>query len=189
MNDELMLLWQQGASKEPDAAEVARLCGRATMARFDWIIKRRNFMEYAAGTFLLTASGWELWSGHETIHPLLVIAAVSFVLGYLWRAHRKMTPLDSATDALSYQSAMLTRIDLQIRLLSTVRYWYVLPLFVPMSYQIAGQWWTRGPAKAVGSFVFVTALCVGVVWLNERFAVRRLRAERDKIKALYTEER
>ncbi len=184
MNDELMMLWQQGTSAEPDAAEVARLAGRATMTRFDGIIKRRNFMEYAAGAILLIVGAVRLWSGAEPVQPLLLMGSVSFVMVYLWNQHRHLAPLDVAADARSYQAAMLQRIDQQMRLLSSVRYWYLLPLSIPVLWQTATMW-RRSPGRAIISLAVVTAVFAAVAWLNERAGIARLRAARAKIEALY----
>src|SRR5262249_16035255 len=134
-DDDLTLLWRQGASTEPDPGEIARLAGRASVSRFDRASHRRNLSEYAAGLALLFLFGWGLIAGNDpALDPaidVIGIVCVAFVMAYLWWNHRHLTPLEPAADARAYQAAMLTRIDNQIRLLRSVRYWYALPLSIP----------------------------------------------------------
>jgi hypothetical protein len=186
MNDELILLWRQGTSAEPNPQEVARLAGRATMTRFDKTILRRNLIEYFAGGFLLIANLRSLWTGPYVAAPLGLITGVLFVMLYFWHSHRTLVPLDAAADARTYHVAMLARLDHQIRLLSTVRYWYILPLYLP----IVVQTYTlpNPPGQKVVALTLVTGLCVGVIWFNEKHGVRRLRTERAKVESLYREE-
>ena len=184
--DELMLLWRQGTMGEPDPEEVARLAGRASMKRFDKVILRRNLAEYLAGVLLLIVFGWRIVAGENRLQNIVSIGCVAFVLVYLWWQHRHITPLDPAADASAYSAAMIARIDHQIRLLKGVRYWYLLPLYVPPVWQVFNRWQTS-PAAAIVGFVVVTAAFVFVGFLNERVGVARLNAERDKIEALYKE--
>ncbi len=186
MNDELMLLWQQGASQEPDAAEVARLAGRASVVRFEKRIFWRNMREYLAGAVVLIAGIRGLWRGPYVAGPISMIAGVLFVMVYLWRSHRNDVPLDAAADARAYHAAMLEKLDRQILLLSKVRYWYVLPCYLPMLV------FTLSNPNPVGQKVvglgIATLFCGFVIWLNERFAVGKLKVQREKIEALYKEE-
>jgi hypothetical protein len=187
MNDDLMLLWQQGAQTRPDPSEVARLAGRATVTQFDTRIALRNLKEYAASAIvLLGAASMLIWT-KERVMPLLTIAGVSFVVIYLWIKHRSLTPLDPSADAKSYRAAMLTRIDQQMRLLSTVRYWYLLPLYIPALWQVASTW-RRSPGEAIVVWVIITASFAWVARLNEQKGIARLKAERQKIEALYADQ-
>jgi 4-hydroxybenzoate polyprenyltransferase len=111
---------------------------------------------------------------------------VGFVLAYLWWRHRDLRPLDPSADARVYQAAMLARIDKQIRLLGSVRYWYLLPLYIPGLWVIK-QTWKQDPIRAVLNLGIYTGVFAFVGWLNERWGVRRLQAQRAKIQGLYEE--
>jgi hypothetical protein len=190
-DDELTLLWRGAASSQPDPGEIARLAGRATLKRFDRAIFWRNFREYAAGLATLLVFAWLILT--DTARKLGMLEfvyggalGVVFVLAYLWWQHRSLTPLDPSTDARTYQAAMLARIDKQIRLLRSVRYWYLLPLYVPGLWVIK-QVWKKDPFFAVICLAIYTGAYVLVGWLNEVWAVRRLRRERSRIEGLYAE--
>ncbi len=184
--DELMLLWQQGPSTGPDPEEVARLAGKATMKRFDNAIFKRNFAEYAAAFVLLVVFGWQAARGNHRFQNSVGFLCVAFVAAYLWWQHRRTPPLDVTADARSYQTAMLNRIDQQIRLLNTARYWYLLPLYIPPVWTTIATW-QNSKAAAILMLAAVTAAYWLILRLNENFALPRLRAERTRIEALYKE--
>ena len=79
---------------------------------------------------------------------------------------------------------MLARLDQQIRLLSQVRYWYLLPLYLPTVRQAIGAWPSR-PLGAATLLIAATVLFGAIGWLNERVAVGFLKAERARIACLY----
>jgi hypothetical protein len=182
-DDELTLLWRQGASAEPVPEEIARLAGRASMRRFDRFIFWRNFGEYAAGLLGFVFLGWLIVQG-ERLNGLIGFVCVGFVLGYLWWQHRDLKPLDPSADARVYQAAMLARIDNQIRLLGSFRYWG-LPTYVFLLWM--GYAHSEPLLATVRDLVLLASLYVGVVWLNERsrWGVPRLRTERARIQGLY----
>jgi len=185
-DDELMLLWQQGVSDAPDAAEVARLAARASMRRFDRLITRRNVIESLAAAGVLFWFGWNFVIGYQRLSNALSFASVSFVIAYLWWQHRHAVGLDAAADAEAYHAALLGRLDHQIALLRTVPYWYLLPLYVPTCLQAVTSW-PRGPGATLTALAVLTALYVAVGVLNVRVGVPRLLAERARLEALYQE--
>jgi hypothetical protein len=190
-DDELTLLWRNGTSAEPVPEEIARLAGRASIRRFDRRIFWRNFREYAAGMVLFVFFVWQLVTGQARARGMLEYIyggalGVGFVLAYLWWQHRSLSPLDPSADGRAYHAAMLARIDKQIRLLGSVRYWYLLPLYIPGLW-VVKQTWKRDPISAMVFLGIYTAVFVFVGWLNERWGVRKLRAARAKIQELYEE--
>jgi hypothetical protein len=185
MNDELAQLWQEVASEETDPREVARLAARATMTRFDKTIFWRNVREYAAGGVLLGVYGWLGIRSDQHVEYSIAFASVGFVMVYLWWKHRRIQRLDPSADAHTYQAAMLVRVEDQIRLLRSIRYWYLAPLYVPPLLQFLqlarkGHWFVA----AIG-LVIVTALYWFLAVLNERIAAPKLVEERNRIEALY----
>jgi hypothetical protein len=77
--------------------------------------------------------------------------------------------------------------DGQMRLLKTIRYWYLVPLYPPVVWTVAITW-RRDPLVAVVGWSVMTAVYVMVAWPCERAAVRRLTLERDAVASLYTEQ-
>jgi hypothetical protein len=185
-DDELMLLWQQGASSTPDPAEVARLAARASMRRFDRLIARRNIIETVAAVGVLAWFGWNIATGYERLSNSVSFACVSFVIAYLWWQHRQAVVVDAAADAEAYHAALLARVDQQVALLRTVPVWYLLPLYVPPFLQGVSLW-HKSPVATLVYFAFVTAVFVGIGVLNVRVGVGRLLAERARLEALYQE--
>ncbi|MEO5820632.1 MAG: hypothetical protein ABIT71_09005 [Vicinamibacteraceae bacterium] len=185
-DDELMLLWQQGVSNAPDAAEVARLAARASMGRFDRMISRRNVIESLAAGGVLAWFAWGIVTGHERLSNAVSFGCVSFVVAYLWWQHRHTVALDAAADAGAYHAALVARLDRQIALTRTVPYWYLLPLYVPPALQAVPLW----PKNPIATLVFlgvVSAIYVGLGVLNVRVGVARLMSERARLEALYQE--
>jgi hypothetical protein len=185
-DDELMLLWQQGISNTPDAAEIARLAARASMGRFDRMISRRNVVESLAAGGVLAWFAWGIVAGHARLSNAVSFGCVSFVMAYLWWQHRHTAVLDAAADAEAYHAALLARLDRQIALLRTMPYWYLLPLYVPPALQ-AVPLWPKHPAGTLVYLGLVSAIYVGIGVLNVRVGVGRLVAERARLEALYQE--
>ena len=106
---------------------------------------------------------------------------------YLWWKHRQLKPLDATADIATYRAALLQRYDDQIRLLRTMPYWYLAPLFVP-TLAVAASVWQRSRGRAWGLVAFVFALYVFIGWLNVRVGVRMLRTARAKIESTFPQE-
>jgi hypothetical protein len=102
---------------------------------------------------------------------------------YLWWTHRHMEPLDPAADLSAYRHALLKRFDDQIRLLRSVPYWYLLPLFVPGLWLAVSNWHHAGWMVLIPLSVLI-AVYVFLGWLNVKVAVGTVRAARDEILAI-----
>jgi hypothetical protein len=172
--------WQNSALNGPDPGRLAAEMA-TSVARFDRKIFWRNAIEYVAGAVVLTWSIYEARQGSP--RAFVVIAGVVFVLGYLWWKHRTVRTLNPLADARSYQAALMKRLDDQVRLLSRVRYWCLLPLYPPMVWT-AVVGWSRNPWGAVAELALVTALFVIVALVNEVYGVRKLKADRAHVEAL-----
>jgi hypothetical protein len=161
------------------------------LKRFDGAIFWRNFREYAAGFAILLVFAWLILT--DTARKLGMLEfvyggalGVVFVLAYLWWQHRSLTPVDPSADARAYQAAMLARIDKQIRLCGRARYWHLLPFYIPGLWAIK-QVSKKDPLFAMIGLAIYTGVYVVVGWLNEVWAVRKLRMERSRIEGLYAE--
>jgi hypothetical protein len=179
---ELMKMWQESMPPTPMDARQLAMAITSRVERFDRKILWRNMREYVAGAGLIA---WFLWVSRDPGRLYLSIAgivAVGFVMIYLWRSQRKKQPLDPSADVRSYQAALLERYDRQIELLRHVKYWYVAPLYAWMMLVLFTV-----PAPPLGRlpyFILFTACAAFIIWLNEGYAVRKLRKERQDAESL-----
>jgi hypothetical protein len=186
-DDSLLRLWQESAIATLDPDRLTRSIGRMALARFDRALFRHDLREYAAFVFLLLFFSGQAALGGDLVQAAVGITGGLFVVSYLWWQHRRLTPLDASADGRAYQAALLDRIDGQIRLVRNIRYWYLLPLYLPVVWTVAATW-RRNPLAAVVGWAVLTAVYVVVAWLCERVAVRRLTLERDAVASLYTDQ-
>jgi len=197
--DELILLWREGTSGAPDAAEVARLAARASTARFDRNVRRRNLVEYIVGLLFMAFLVWSFIKGDRDVVGVLAFVLVASWIVYLRWYHRDFKPLNPASDGRAYQSALIARMDKQIRLLRRVR-WLGVPLaflnalliaetvrtqHIPPPGMTIVQWLTGiSVGLAIEAVVFL-----GIVWANERsrWGIPLLLSSRETIQRLYEE--
>jgi uncharacterized membrane protein YhaH (DUF805 family) len=81
----------------------------------------------------------------------------------------------------------MNRYDRQIHLLSRVKYWYVLPLYLWMVLNIVVTIPAQQAKRRIVAGLTVTAFSLFVVWLNEAYAVRKLKDKRRKAETLLAE--
>jgi len=187
-DDELMLIWQQSASTIPDPSEIARLAGAASVKRFDRAVFWRNSLQYLAGLALCPIFIWQILTRPliGTVWNLVALVCVIFVLVYIRRQHRDIKPLDPCADARSYQAAMLERIDKQIRLFDSSRYWYLGPICMPFFSGVMNG--DIGTLRSdLLSCYLIVGIFTGAAWSSERWGVQRLKAEREIVEGLYEE--
>jgi hypothetical protein len=183
--DDLVRLWQESLLPAPDPERLTRPLARLALRRFDRIVSWRNAREYVAILAVVGFAVWRFVAGDDPLQTGALVGAVAFVAGYLWFQHRQRPRLDPSATARAYQAALLARIDQQIVLLGSVRYWYLLPLYVPVLFQAAHTWQANQRAAAVSILVVVTALYAGLAYVNERLAVGYLKDERARVASLY----
>jgi hypothetical protein len=188
----LMEAWQCGVTNEgSEQIDMKRQIERWAQA-FDRRIFWRNLIEYGAGVVVLVRSGLEFASGerHWTI-PLTSVVITFFILGYVWQKHRRARPVDPDANAGEYRAALLARIDDQIALTASARYWYVLPVWIFFVIVfITGALRTPNATRILQfgvEFLLATAFAVLIVWLNERYGMRGLQKARQRVESLNTE--
>ena len=188
----LMKVWQSGVANEVSEAIDMKLEIERWAHAFDRRIFWRNLIEYGAGVVVLARSGLEFASGerHWTVQ-LASVVITFFILGYLWQAHRRASPVNPDANAAEYRAALLARIDGQIALVANARYWYVLPawIFFVVVF-VTGA--ARSPSATRIAFLGVefllgTSVALLIVWLNERYGVRGLQKARHRLESLHTD--
>jgi uncharacterized membrane protein YfcA len=183
--DDLVRLWRESLLPSPDPERLANQLARLTLRRFDRVVSWRNVREYAAALAVVGFAAWRFMAGDDPLQAGAIVGGAAFVAAYLWLQHRRLPRLDPAATARDYQAALLARIDRQIALLGGVRYWYLLPLYVPVLIQVAHAWQAHQRVAAVSMLVVVTAFYAGLAHVNERLAVNHLKEERARVASLY----
>ncbi len=185
----LMGVWQEGGGNEPaERVDMKSQIEKWTHA-FDRRIFWRNLIEYAAGVIVLVRSGLEYASGerHWAV-PLTSVVITIFILCYLWQKQRRGRPVDPNANAAEYRAALLARIDDQIALAASARYWYVLPAWIFFIVVfVTGAVRTPNATRITqfgAEFLLATSVAVLIIWLNERYGIRGLRKARQRVESL-----
>lgn len=172
-----MKTWQSTPASVSDPAELARQIAEK-VDRFDRRIWWRNAREYAACLILLILTSRDVMQGRPA--AIIMAAAAVVVAGSLWWKHRRTRPLDPGADARTYQAAMLKRYDDQIAVTTSAKYWYWIPLYVPVIW-ITWARWQHDPQRAAILFASATAVFVLLWWINDRFVLRKIKDARRKM--------
>ena len=183
--DDLVRLWQESLLPAPDPSRLTDQLARMAVGRFDRVVFWRNAREYVAVVAVMAFAIWRWTAGDERLQMGTLVLAAGFVGGYLWWQHRRLPRLDPGAPARAYQAALLARIDRQIALVGSVRYWYLLPLYVLVAVQAIHLWRVQQRMAAVLTLLIVAVLYALLAYVNERLAVGLLRAQRARVSALY----
>ena len=176
MNDlELKLLWQKQAlpahAPVVDASLVENMQKR--MKRFDRTLFWRDARELAACGVVAFWFGRSLTSQPSVTTRLGAVVVILSCLFIAWRlisarrSQRSFPARDSVAEFLSVEVAKVSR---QIRLLQSVLWWYILPIYVGVALISFG-----GPAGLMAKAVFMVVLVLSggfLHWINQ-YAVRK----------------
>lgn len=187
--DELRELWSsQPPRGETEREEIMALVQKKTR-RFDRMIAARNLVEcLAAGLVIVLFVGLGLRT-HDALMKtgfLIVAAGAAWIIYTLLRYGNTPVSADPSQNLMGYTRALIERYDHQIRLLKSVKYWYLLPMYVGLLITSAALFFEQEKPRSLGwqDFVmpaFYTAFFAAVWWLNEGYSVGRLRKERAKL--------
>ena len=194
MDDELKQAWQSQTAAPRLTFDPALLLNevRRNERQFAAIIFCRDMRE--VGVALVMVPVWMVM-GIKMSLPWtwwLVIPALLWIAGFMMmdrkRQRRKQTP--PGDDLRTSIESSLAQVEHQIWLLRNVFWWYLLPLFVPMTMFVAHIAWRSGSSKvgALAGFAVMDLIFAGIFWLIywlNQFAVRKdLEPRRDELKAL-----
>jgi hypothetical protein len=196
--DELGHLWKtQPVDAAVKGEEMRKIILNKT-EKFDRTIRRRNIRETVAA---LAVAAFYIYAtlvqrdGIARLSSAIITTGALYFVYYIWRGGtepasstlslRDLRPDQTLAD---YQRALVSKIDHQIRLLRSVKYWGLLPIFVGLLIGSIGivkehaekgtLTWIDGVAPLLYTLVFA-----GIWWLNEVWAVRKLQRMRTKLMA------
>ena len=190
--DELRELWcGQASLKTVKGEDMLALVQRKTSG-FDRIIAVRNWMECVASAVVMACFAYFAFKAHNTLVRagcLIIAAGAAWIIFYLIRYGKGPSAVDPSLDLMSYTQALAERYDYQIRLLKSVKYWYLLPPYLGLVLATAGVFQERATAGILRWFdwiwpVLYTGLYAAVWWLNEVYSVGRLQNERGRLLAM-----
>ena len=190
--DELHDLWcSQPSLKTGRGEDMLRFVQRRTN-RFDRAMAVRNWIECIVTAGVAAMFGFSALRAGDALAragSFVIAASAAWIIFYLLRYGRGPRDVDPSLDLRGYTQAMVNRYDHQIKLLKSVKYWYVLPPYLGLSL------WTLGILKdkartgalswrdAIPPIIY-TAVFAAIWWLNEVYSVGRLRQKRGKLLAM-----
>jgi hypothetical protein len=189
--DELRQLWQSDISEAINQRELLSELQRRSR-NFDRANRRRDLRDIVAMLVIIVVYFWFAVRAGNTLERVadvwLVVCAVWFIFYVRRYARISRKPVPEQTLGV-YRQALVERYDSQIRLAKSVKYWFVLPMWLgQMLYNVA--YWLNGGKnfKFVMVTIVVTAVNVLVWWLNEGPAIRYLKRKRRELAVLVGEE-
>jgi len=192
-DDELAKIWTADADPVRRTHEEVMALVTKRQKTFEKKIRVRDWLEIVAAVIVAVFFLWAAFHSENLLQGVgngIIVAGSLWIIYYL-RTHRfRHIPSDPTSDIRSYTSELFNEYEKQIRLLKQVKYWYLLPLYLGLMVGWAGSFQRQAQAgmmKPVFSAAFITGLFGAIWWLNEVRAVRRVSAERDKMRALLSE--
>ena len=189
--DVLEQLWQtQPVETDMKGDQMRQIILRKTekFERTIWWRNTREVVASAVAGIVFAYLTWKQANGIARLGSAIITGTMVWIIYYFWRYGSG--PADPRPDqsAAAFQSALISKIDHQIRLLRNVKLWYLLPMYVGLIIFSAGGvrdhtvTGTLSWRDAIGP-VFYTLFFAFVWWLNEVYAVRKLECWRTKLAA------
>lgn len=187
-HDELRELWcSEPSSKTTQAEDMLEFVQRKAN-HFDRIIVARNWIEcITAGVVMVVAGSFAFRADNGLVKAawLVIAASMAWIIFYLVCFGKGPSTVDPSQDLMGYAKALANRYDHQIKLLKSVKYWYLLPPYLGLLLETLGSLQQRGRGglrwiDLIWPAIY-TALFAAVWWVNEVYSVGRLRKERAKL--------
>jgi len=183
--DELRDLWrEQPAAPIRKGEDMLTLVIERTR-KFDRQIASRNTREICAALLVIATFAVMAWHAQGLVERLgwaITSASGVWIIFYMLRRGTGAGRPDRDASVAAYTAVLAEGYERQIRLLRTVKYWYILPLWIGMAVASVGQWLRAGsvvgPAIGLG---ISSAVCIGVAILNERYGVRYLERLKEEL--------
>jgi len=190
--DELRELWSsQPSAPQTNGEDLMRMV-ESKMKKFDRKVRNRNLREIIASVVAMAVLGWVTLGSHDVwkiTGAVIVEIALVVIIYTLLRYGTAGREIDPSASLSEYGQALMERFDRQIRLLKAAKYWYLLPMYVGLVVMtagpvLAGERTGTVSAKLMIALAGFTAFFAFVWWLNEVYAVGKLRKGREKLEAM-----
>jgi hypothetical protein len=192
-SDELEQLWKTQPADAALRGEEMRKIIVGKMLAFDRRIQWRNRIETLAALAVaafFAYAGWMQRNGIERAGCAIIVAGALYIIFYIRRNGGKARAPDPNPDQTieGYQCALVSKYDHQILLLRSVKYWYLAPMYIGLLTLSAGRLWDVSQEgaltwDAVTGPVIYTLVFAAVWWLNEVYAVGKLKRARSALMA------
>ena len=180
--DDLQHLWQTQAVDTVMKGEQMRIAVLKEINTFDREIRMRNGIEIVAALVVAAFFGFAAWmqqNGIQRLGSAIVAAAALWIVFYIRRngADDGDPAPDQPSD--SFRRALARKYERQIQLLRNVKFWYLLPMYVGLLVGNAGSLQEHARTRpltwvdAIPPLIY-TSVFLGIWWLNEVYAVRKL---------------
>jgi len=189
--DELELLWQtQPVETDVQGDQMRQIILRKT-EKLNRTVRWRNIREVlasAAAGMVFAYLTWKQANGIARLGSALITGTMAWIIYYFWRYGSGPADPNPDQSAAAFQSALVSKIDHQIRLLRNVKFWYLLPMYVGLLVFSAGGirdhavTGTLSWRDAIGPLLY-TLFFAFVWWLNEVYAVKKLERWKTKLAA------
>ena len=181
--DELDELWCGQTIGPPRKGEDMLAIAIKKANQFDRTIKVRNWTECGASVAVAVLFGFLAWHAPNLLTragSLAVAASGLWIVFVMLRYGREAAAPGPDQSLAGFQQALLRKYDHQVRLLKNVKYWYLLPLYVGLLLRIAGEMQASAGGRLgiwpeLAAVILCTAVFAAIWWLNEGYAVARLR--------------
>jgi len=187
--DELRELWcSQPTLKTAGGKDMLEFVKKRAN-HFDRMIVVRNWMECLAAVVVVAFFGFSaLRAGDSLVRAgcLVVAASAALIIFFILRYGRGPRSVDPSLDLSGYTKVLANRYDYQIKLLRSVKYWYLLPPYLGLLLGTLGILREKARTAVLSWSDFIgpviyTAFFAAVWWLNEVYSVGRLQKERSKL--------
>lgn len=170
-DDDIKQLWKQQhfESKRamPDEEQIAVM--KTRMKRFDKTIRFRDYREIAACGFIVLFFGRDLFFGNNSAMSrtgdLVLVGSAILIAWKLTQSKSRAPNVEPNAPILDTVNAELLKVENQIGLLTSIGWWYLLPLFAGVTL----QYWGRRvsfPFKLSYSAVIFAVFAL-IYWLNQ----------------------
>jgi hypothetical protein len=193
MNDDaLKKLWQEQKIESgpfpPDREQIALV--RRKMKKFARGIFWRDMRELGAGIFVVLFFVHALFHIHAALAQAgcwIVILSAIFIDAKLIHARRRVPAPNPAASLRETLRTEIQRVEVQIRLLRSVLWWYLLPLIVGADLFFVGC--NRDPVDDAVYLSTTAAVSAFIYWLNQYAVKKHLVPMKTELETLLDEPR
>ncbi len=180
---ELENIWRKQPAFEPSPENIARIAATvdALDRKFQRTIWWRDLREIGAA---LALAIWIALAGRTWIRWIAVASAL-FVAAWIFRSRIVARPGREIPNVIERLQQMIRETEMQIGLLRSVAWWYLLPCAIGMFAIVLD----RSPRNfnSPSFWIFAGLLGAGIYWLNQHAVQKKLAPRRDNLRRALAE--